>query len=206
MRWLAIVALLCAGCRTGNPPRIGERPARLSDEAERAYAAILDRYTDQGEIYDKFDTRLFAGATHQAWPFREARVNRMAEFLMLPPEEKAKRLAAERAEFEAAHELMLGVHVTQHQFDDFDRPNSIWRMVLVTQTGEFAPTRVERKGRADLAVRAIYPYLDDFWTAYRVYFPRVTPTGAPVIPPGQNEVILRLASTLGRVDLNFAAE
>lgn len=203
---VALAVLALGACRTGNPPRIGERPARLSDQAERAYADVFERYSDQGEIYDQFDTRLFAGATHQTWPFREARVNRVAEFQALPPEVKAQRLAEERARFDAAHELILGVHVNNHQFDDFDRPNSIWRMVLVTQTGEFAPARVERIGRADLAMRALYPYLDDFWTAYRVYFPKVTRTGTVVIPPGQNEVTLRLASTLGRVDLEFAAE
>lgn len=208
MRWLTLaVVLALTGCRMGHPPRIGERPARLPDAAkERAYAEVLARYSDQAELYDQFDTRLFAGATFEAWPFREARANRLADFHALPEALRAERLAAERERFSAAHELMFGVHVTDHRHDDFDRRNSIWRVALVTSAGEFAPAKIERIGRADLAMRALYPYLDDFWTAYRITFPRLTPEGGAVIPPGPDRITLRVASSLGRIELAFPGE
>jgi hypothetical protein len=60
-------------------------------------------------------------------------------------------------------------------------------------------------GRANLHMRAIYPYLGGFWVAYQVRFPVTREDGSPVIPPGTERVTLRLASTLGAADLEVGA-
>ncbi|MBX5480225.1 MAG: hypothetical protein IRZ16_00020 [Myxococcaceae bacterium] len=201
----AVLVALC-GCKAG-PPTIGDPPPTLADaEAERAYQALLQKYTGTGEVYQELDTHLFAGATFQAWPFREARVQRMAKFQVMTSEEVQARLGREREEWEKFHVFELGTWTQNPKFDDFDSPKSIWRIALVTGRGELLPVSVERVERVDQNVRALYPYMGMFWVHYRVKFPRTFPDGSPAIPPGTDHVTLRIASTLGRTDLRTGAE
>lgn len=194
-RLLFAVAWLAAGC-VAKVPKVGEMPRTLPDgAAESAYQEVLGRYTARNEIYQLFDTRLFAAATYQSAAFREARVRREAAFKAIPTDAIAAQLEQERGELASFHEFFLGVHVNDPRYDDFDRKNSIWRIALVTPKGEIAPVEVERVGRANLDMRSIYPYMGDFWVAYRVRFPR---DAAP--EPGER-LVLKLASSLGTTEL-----
>jgi hypothetical protein len=204
----ATVCLLALGCSsTLKPPVVGERGPQVPDSKEESeYQATLDRYTSRAEIYDLMDTRLFTAATYQSWPFRDARVHRLGIFQVHPPVLVERNLSLERADFESFHEFFLGVHVNYSRYDDFDRKDSIWRIVIATREGETTPLAVRRVGRSDLNLRAMYPYLDEFWVAYWVRFPRKTAFGTDVIPPGTNRFTLRIASTLGRADFSFPAQ
>jgi hypothetical protein len=199
---LAALLLALAGC-VSTPPLVGEPAPMLKDERqEKAYQETLARYTDRAELYSGFDTILFAAATLQTPSFREARVRRSALFQALTRERVQASLAQELAEAERAHEFLLGVHVNNYRHDDFDRASSIWNLVLVMPGGgEVRPLQVERLGRADMTLRAFYPYLGAFWVAYRVRFPTTREDGSPVIPPGVERVALRMASSLGKVEM-----
>lgn len=206
LRVAALLGALASGCVT-TPPTLGEEPPALKDEtAEKAYREVLARYTGRAEIYQGFDTRLFASATFQAPTFREARVRRRAEFQRTPAPRVEELLAEERTEATQVHTFFLGVHANDAQYDDFDRRSSIWRVALVTQAGETRPTSIRRVGRTNLDLRAIYPYMSTFWVGYRVDFPTTFPDGTPVLPEGTERVTLRLASTLGAADLEMAAK
>ena len=202
---LVLALLALAGCAR-VPPTVGDPAPTLGDlDAERAYSRTLERYSDRGEIYALFDTRLFAGATLQTPAFREARVRRRAAFEVLPPAKVDALLQEEMAQAAEAHELFLGVHVNESRYDDFDSRSSIWRVVLVTPSGEVTPLQVRRLGRADLPMRAYYPYVGGFWVGYRLLFPLQHADGSPVIAKGAEHVTLRLASTLGQLDLEVGA-
>jgi hypothetical protein len=203
---LAALAVLC-GCTPLRPPRAGERGPQVPDpQKEEQYKTTIERYTSRAEIYDQLDTRVFTAVTYQSWPFREARVRRLGIFQVQPPSLVERNLANERANFESFHEFFFGVHVNNYRFDDFDRKDTIWRMVIVTREGETIPLTVQRIGRSDLNLRAMYPYLDEFWVAYWMRFPRKTAFGTDVIPPGTSRFTLRIASTIGRADFTFPAE
>lgn len=202
----ALLALLLgAGCRSG-PPTIGDPAPRLSDSAqEKAYRKILDRYSATAEIYSGFDTQLFAGATFQSWPFRQARVQRLARFQAMTEAEIQQRLAEEKAEYDQFYVFDLGTFTQDPKFDDFDTRSSIWRIALVSGSGDVLPAEIQRVGRVNQNVRALYPYMGEFWVEYRVKFPKVRPDGTPVLPEAEDRVLLRVASTLGRADLPTAA-
>jgi hypothetical protein len=206
-RRLAWIAMLATAHCVRHPPIVGEQPPVLNNSsAESAYQDALARYSDRSEIYDRLDTRLFAAATYQSWPFRQARVQRMALFQVQPPPVVLKKLDLEKTEFDAFHDFFLGVHVNARRFDDFDRPNSIWRVSLVTPTAEASPASIERIGRSDLNMRAIYPYMDEFWEGYRVRFPRKLPDGTTLVLPETAKLTLRVASTLGKAEMVFPVE
>jgi hypothetical protein len=204
---LRVAALLgvLSGCTT-SPPTIGDSAPQLADrKAEQAYQDIFDRYSDRGEVYDGFDTRMFAGATFQTMSFREARVRRLAEFQFLPKLRVEELLAKERTEDAQFNEFFLGVHVNDSRFEDLSTRHSIWRVVMLTPSVEVEPVSIERIGRANLDLRSMYPYLGVFWVAYRVRFPKALADGTPVIPDSATHVHLRLASTLGHAELRVHA-
>lgn len=205
------VAALCllvfaAGCKSG-PPTFGDPAPKLQDgTAESAYRDLLKRYSGTAEVYSNFDTHLFTGGTFQTWPFREARVRRMAQFLAMTPAEIEQRLLEERADWEQHYVFDLGTWTQDPKYDDFDTKKSIWRIALVTGRGEVLPTEIKRVQRVDHNLRALYPYMGMFWVHYRVKFPKTLADGTPVVPKGTEEVMLRVASTLGKAELRTAAE
>jgi hypothetical protein len=193
-------ALVLCACATGHVPRIGEPPPTARDEgAEKAWQLVLTRYSDRAQVYDGLDTRLFCAATLQTPLFVEARVRRMAAFQALPLPEADASLAAEVARLSQSTEVFFGVHANDPRHDDFDRPSSIWRLTLSACGQEYASTEVVRIGRASLNLRAIYPYMDTFWVAYRARFPKIARCEDKVVK-------LRIASTLGIAKLEFPAE
>jgi hypothetical protein len=204
---LRLAALLSAlvGC-VSTPPTLGDPAPVLKDERqELVYQEVLERFSARDELYSGFDTVLFAAATLQTPAFREARVRREATFKALPRERVEEVLTREMAEAVKAHEFFLGVHVFNYRYDDFDRSSSIWNLVLVTPAGEVRPVSVERVGRADMELRAFYPYLGTFWVGYRVRFPTTFADGKAVIPSGTERVVLRMASALGKVEMRVHA-
>jgi hypothetical protein len=202
----AVALLGLLGACASTPPVVGEPAPTLEDpKAEEAYVAVLDRYSGRAEIYDGFDTRIFTGATLQTAAFREARVRRQAIFQVLPAAKVEALLAEEMADAAKFNEFFLGVHVNDYRYDDFAQKRSIWRLALVTPAGEVTPVEVRRIGRTDLNIRAYYPYTSVFWVGYRVRFPTTFANGQPVIPQGAEQVMLRVASSLGQADLKVSA-
>ena len=138
LRVAALLGLL-SGCTT-TPPTIGDPAPQLTDRrAEQEYQDIFEKYSDRAEIYDGFDTRMFAGATFQSLAFREARVRRQGAFQILPKQRLEELLAQERTEEAQYNDFHLGVHVNDYRFEDFaNRKRSIWRIVLLTPADEAA--------------------------------------------------------------------
>lgn len=193
---LCLPVLLCA-CASA-PAQIGDPAPKLNDaEAERNYHRVVAAHTRDEKVYKLFDTRMFVAVTHEAWPFREARTRRVAAFQRWPDDVLAQKLDAEKAQFETQTEFFMGVHMNDRAHEDFDRKDSIWRIALVTDAGEVRPTRIERVGRSTLDMRAVYPYMYDFWIGYRLVFPKVALSGKPT---------LKIASTVGQAELTFSAQ
>lgn len=203
---LLLLTLLLGACST-VPPRIGEAPPVLVNEKEEAaYQAVLTHYSEHQEIYQGFDTQLFSVATFQSARFREARTRRKGEFLHWTQDVLDRELAREQAENAQFVEFFFGSHTNDPKFDDYDAKSSVWRVVLVTDKGQVLPSEIVRVGRADLNMRAYYPYMSDFWVAYRIRFPRTLPDGTPTVPPGTEFVTLQVASSLGTARFRVPAD
>ncbi|MBI5545303.1 MAG: hypothetical protein HY901_15540 [Deltaproteobacteria bacterium] len=191
-----------------RPPREGApAPSKVGDrELEQRYQSTLARWTRHAEIYDGLDSRAFVAATFHSMSFREARVARTTAFFALPPAESQALLAVERQGHTEALELLLGMSANERRFDDLARPGSMWRLALVSSAGEVLPLSIDRLPRPDPNLTGLYPYLGPFWTAYRVLFPRTFANGAQVLPQQAQTFVVRLASSLGRVELGFELE
>ncbi len=196
---------LGAGCPAMlRPPRVGPEAPRVGDaEAERRYQEVLDRWTRSAEIYEGLDTRLFVAATFQAAAFRAARAERTATFLSLARPEAEALLAGQLREAAEGLDVVLGVHANDRRLDDFSRPDSVWRLALVSEAGEAAPASIVKLDAADPNLRALYPYLAAYWTAYRVRFPRTFDNGAQVLPEKAQSFALRVSSAVGKAEVRW---
>ena len=199
LRWLGLLVL--TACASGRiPHNSGDPPPAVQDaEAEGDYQRALEKYTSSQGVFDNLDTKVFFRATWQSSAFADMRVRREGLFKAWPGAELTTKLGEERKRLSDATEFFFAVHANDYRFDDFDRPNTMWRMVLVVGDEEIAPTSVERIGRTNVEMRSYYSYMESFWVGYRVRFPTRTVTAGQTFK-------LKLASALGHAELPFTAE
>jgi hypothetical protein len=203
---VALVLVLGAGCSNLPPPMVGDPGPQLGEStADAEYRALVDRYSAQKQVFSGFDTILFGGVTYESPAFREGRIRRKDAFQLQPPEKLEKDLQVERAEAAQYYEFMLGAYVQNPRFDDFDLKDSIWHIGLVTPVGEAVPVQIQRVGKANVNTRAYYPYMGDFWTVYRVRFPR-TLGSQPLVTPEMRTFTFVLASSVGRAEFKLPAQ
>jgi hypothetical protein len=199
-RGAALLLFVAAGCSGLPPPMVGTPGPVLPDaEANAAYEALLEHYSAKRQVFIGFDTILFGGITYESLPFREARIRRRDTFQAQSPGQLALDLKKAEAEGADFYEFTLGVYIQNPRFDDLDLANSIWHVALQTPVGEVSPALVKRVGKANVNTRAYYPYMGDFWTEYRVRFPKAL-DGRPLVTPGLQTFTVVLASSLGRAE------
>jgi hypothetical protein len=199
-RAAAFLLGLGASCSSLPPPMVGAPGPSLPDgQANAQYEALLEHYTTKRQVFIGFDTIFFAGVTYESPSFREARVRRRDTFQAQSPEQLA--LDLQKAETEGAdfYEFTLGVYMQNPRFDDLDLADSIWHLALQTPVGEASAVLVRRLGRANINTRAYYPYMGDFWTVYRVRFPKALGS-RNLVPEGLGTFTVVLASSLGRAE------
>jgi hypothetical protein len=203
---LALATAWASSACSSLPPIVGEPAAHVDDaNEEQHYKEIFDRWTRRAQVYDKLDQELFVAATLESPEFRTARIQRMGSFKSMPPDAVKAAIDQELGSSQQTYDFFMAVIPGARSWDDFDRPNSIWRLALVTSTGEVTPLQIDRIGKADVNLRGVYLYLGDFWTAYRIHFPVTFPSGRPVITPEDHQVTLRISSAKAHTELVFDA-
>lgn len=193
----AALLLALAGCATGHIPRVpGDPPPAVSDaEAERNYQQVLEKFTAEQGVYDNLDTKVFFRATWLSPAFSSARVRREGMFKAWPTALLEQKLGDEEKRLADVTEFFFAVHANDYRFDDFEKPNTMWRFVMVIGGEEIAPVTIERLGRTNTEMRSYYSYMESFWVGYRVRFPRKV---------AGEKFSLKLASALGKAELPFS--
>jgi hypothetical protein len=195
LAFAATVALLCALSGCAGAPEVFEPLLPSPQLTAQDYEELLARWTRRVEVYDRLDTVFFAHATFHAPAFRRAFMLRHLN-VYGPGSEEAGRLTLTRPEAEESLEFFFSVSMPSDRWNDFDRPGSIWRVTLVSDTGEPVDAKVERV-KVNANLRVIYPYISDFARTYSLRFPLHTASGAPVIGEATRQLTLRIQSALG---------
>lgn len=166
---------------------------------EGDWAVKRDAATRRDLLYDGFDHRATATATHLSLAVREARARRLAEWKGWTAEELAGRLAAEQAEAAAGEEFLLVFYTPNSDDNDLDAPKSIWHVAVKSEDGELVSSRATAVDD-DAELRKLFPWAGAFDTVYRVSFPR--PAGGPL---GDEGYVLEIASALGVLELDYTS-
>lgn len=197
--WVACFAALgVSACRAATPPAslMESGPVTAAD-----YDRILETWTRSQKVYDGLDSILFVHATFHSPPFRRAFLLRHPE-VYGPGSEIASRLLLTRPEAEQELEFFISATTYDRSWNDFDAPDSIWRVTLEGHDTEKVDGRIHRvKTTANL--RIIYPYISNFARTYSARFPLTTITGDPVVSARSTGFVLRLTSALGEAELEW---
>lgn len=196
-RGWVLLPLVLGGCAAEVPLTLQSSPELLAAD----YSAVLHRWTRKDAVYDGLDSKLFVWATFHSPDFRRVFLLRHTD-VYGPGSEEANRLLLTAPDAEEHLEFFFSASTGSPEWNDFERPNSIWRVTLEGDEHERVEGRVERiKSNANL--RVIYPYITDYARTYAVRFPRTAPSGAVVIGAHTREFTLRFASALGTATLTW---
>lgn len=189
MRLLGALALVTvAACVLAPEPR---PPA-----AEGEWAAARDRAMRSAKIYDGLSTNAFVRTVYLSREVRDARVDRIAQWNVLSPEETDRLRVAERDAAARYEEFLVFLFTPDLSANDLDAKKSVWRLALVVPGApDLLPDRIEQV-RADALTKALHPEIGDFDTVYRVRFVRLQElAGKPFV--------FRLAGAKGRADMQY---
>lgn len=184
------------GCASPRPLLLNSDEVLGADD----YEDVLGLWSRADEVYYKLDSVLFAHATFHSSEVRRAFALEHPN-VYGPGSEEARRLLLLRPDAEAAHEFFLSASTREQSWNDFDKPDSIWRITLQTDELPAVDGQVERvKTSANL--RVIYPYITDFARTYSVRFP-LTVDGQPVLGPTTKVMRLSIISALGTATMTW---
>jgi hypothetical protein len=184
-----------AGCSTIDKAR-ATQPTPRSEEGD--WAVVRNQATRRAQLYDGFTHRATATATYLSPAVREARVARLAVWLGWTEEEKARRLAAERAEAERYEEFLLSFYTGDTRANDLDTASgSVWRLALQIGPGDLV-TRDAKELDPDATITGVFPFVGPFDVVYRVRFPK-----APGAPLADRPFTFLIASAIGKMELRF---
>ena len=198
MRSIVVVSLLglLSACNHTSPAVSMDAPAKKYRAKD--YASVLKRWTRQKRIIKELDTPLKVHATLFSPDFRQAYIARYAKMFALP---KDKRLAlAEKFEKEwrDSYAVILVAATHDTSWNDFDRKNSIWRVILLDDQGRQVQAKTVVRARRNTAtLKTLFPQLDDFYQFYRLTFPKSAADGQPLLRGDAKSVSLKIAGPLG---------
>jgi hypothetical protein len=187
--WLLVLLSGCAVLQGSQP-----RP----DPNDPPWSTERDQFTRRGKVYDILDDKAFAVALYEPMRVRKGRVDRLAEWRALTPEEKQALLLKEEAEAAAEEDFLLAFYTGNRSDNDLDSKKSVWRVALVVGEVNVLPARIEVV-RHDTTLRKLYPFIGDFDTVYRIRFP----VWRGPTPLADTQFILRIAGAPARLDLTW---
>lgn len=169
------------------------------------YDDILKAWTRGAKVYDGLDTTIYATATFKSSEFREAYISRYTDAIRADESLKKTLFDKEAGEHEKYNEFFMSVYTPVSEWNDLDKPNSVWKLYLEDGRGaRLTPIYVRKVDRDDALVKEFYPYLDAWSTAYVVRFPKYTETGTEPIPGKETEALkLIIAGVPGEGELEW---
>jgi hypothetical protein len=167
------------------------------------YDTVVFNWTRTAVMRGQYQEVLDLAATFKSPEWRAAHASRDADHRNLDGPAREQRLAQAQADMAGPYEIELMVTTWDRRENDLDRgKKSVWRVVLIDDAGhEIEPLEIVRDKRPTFTIRAEFPALGDFATAYVARFPR-TP---PVLGPSVKAVRLRISGERGGVEVAWAA-
>ncbi|MBI4699671.1 MAG: hypothetical protein HY744_00655 [Deltaproteobacteria bacterium] len=193
----AVAALGCAA------------PAVSMREGPREYVAtdyenVLARWTRTESLLllGELDNALTVTATYESWDFRWAYAIRYAQDYRLTIVQRQRLLSQTLGETREHHHFFVALYGGRPRHNDLTNPDSAWIVRLIDDTGtETAPERITALKKPSALERRYFPYNTVWRQAFRIRFPRTSPSGRPTISGQARWFGLRFAGATGNTDL-----
>jgi hypothetical protein len=149
---------------------------------EGPYGEELRKWTRTVALYSGLETRAFVRVVYLSPAFVQAQATELSRMRAELPDQAAATLARLREEYRQPSFFAV-TYFPDKTANDWNEPNSIWRIALNMGMGERPPDRIlhwERPFTAEM--RALWPYLDEYSTAYLLRFPEPVPPSFEATP------------------------
>lgn len=175
------------------------------DTAKTGYYEALNRWTRAVKIYEGLESRLYLSATYKHPSFRAAYIERYAKSYQMEEAYTKALLDRESEQGEKYNEFFFTAFTPEDRWNDFLRPDSVWKLYLVDSSGaRLAPVSVTRVDASDPLLREFFPYFDLWSAGYIVKFPKYSETGTEPIPgPDTRFIKLIVTGILGKGELEW---
>jgi hypothetical protein len=179
-RLALVAALALCGCRSLPFPE-----PRL----EGPYGKALDRWTRRTTLYVGLETRAIARIVYLSPEFVGAQAAQISNMRAELPDQAAHTLAKMREQARTPTFFAV-LYTPDKTANDWNEPNSVWRLAVNVGLGQVGPDKVERMEKPfNAELRALYPYLDDYSQAYRLHFPDQPAPAGLKLQSGEVELI-----------------
>jgi len=171
-------------------------------QLEGEYGLALKKWTRKVALYSGLETRAFVRMVYLSPEFVNAQALELSRMRAELPEQAAATLAKLRADYRQPSFFAV-VYIPDKTANDWNQPDSVWRLALNLGIGERPPDRIRRyEVPFNAEIRALYPYLDDYSVGYLIRFPDPaprpsSPAGAEQVTPVEAQFIA--AGALGRM-------
>src|SRR6266568_5076340 len=146
-RSLLALAVLAAAAGCARIPFTESQPTPTADEG--VWGEVRQRFTRSGAVYEPLEAR-------------EARIERLAVWKKLTPEEREALLVTERDQASRFDDFLVSIFTPARPDNDLSSKRSIWRVALIVPgEGDQLPETIEEV-RIDSTVLALYPNVGDF--------------------------------------------
>lgn len=169
------------------------------------YGDVYERWTRHDfAMRDDLEKALEVWVTYKSWDFREAYIERYVSIYSLSDGDRTVLRNAERENFHRAYEFHVTAQSANYKWNDLEKASSPWRVTLLDALGhELTPEsdtiRVEKL--PDAYEREFFPAKNPFSKTYSFRF--VPPATSDFTGIKTGSIILRIASPLGRIELNW---
>ena len=194
---MALALLASVGCSTVQEAynEYDPRPR----QADAAFTKVLEKYLVQGSIHHGAATEMLAQVVPANWEVRTAWVDRRAEAFAWNPQQKAKDLADQKAEYQKYNTILASVFVPDKKWNNLDENDTNWRVYLINAKGErLQPVDVRQIKKRTAIHGAIYPFWGPWSRLYLVKFPVDDAQGKPFLAPGEKEATLLVTGAPGQ--------
>jgi len=164
----AMIALATA-CRTLPFP---------DPELEGEYGMALKKWTRKVALYSGLETRAFVRVVYLSPDFVTSQATEISKMRAELPDKAAETLARMREDYRQPSFFAV-VYTPDKTANDWNEPNSVWRLALNMGLGEQAPDKIQRfEVPFNAELKVLYPYLDEYSVAYLVKFPDPVPAAS----------------------------
>ncbi|UCD86653.1 MAG: hypothetical protein JSV01_02425 [Desulfobacterales bacterium] len=193
---------------TGNCAQISRFVGSAVSYHTETYKTVCDEWSREARIHRGLEVELIVSATFKSEEFRRAYAEEYAKAYRLTPEKKKQFVDDQLEAATRGHEFLMAAFVPEEKWDDFDQPNSVWKLYLVNDQNErVEPVEVRSVRRQDAVTPHFFPYVTPWKSVYKVRFPYNIPTtDQPIIEENTKEIKLVITSLLGTAELGWKLE
>ena len=198
---VAVLPLALANCSSiGRFVESSKNPYRT-----KSYKEICDQWTREARIHQGLEVELIVSATFKSETFRRAYAQEYGKVFRLTSEETEQFIEDQLQLARQSHEFVVASFVPEKKWDEFDKPQSMWKLYLVNDRNErVEPLTVEKCKAQDATVSYFFPDVTPWKSVYIVRFPcKVPETDQPLVGENTKSITLVITSVLGTAETHW---